>query len=162
MGMYVRGGEGVKYHTVLLSSPKNPDPKKTETVQYHAKNVIVEGVPTWVFEAQKVKNRVERLLSVALLGKTTATEDTVTSLLQTVPVVQGDKDWRCRHWAWSAIQSLVDASLIKPVPVSPEDLWNKLYTFTEKTGYKPEAPVPTIDNEGNLFESEIGPIEGSS
>lgn len=111
MGMYIRGGEGVKYHTVLLLSPKNPDPSKTETTQYHAKNIIVEGVPTWVFEAQKVKNRVERLLSVALLGKTTATEDSVTSLLRSVPIVQGDKDWRCRHWAWSAIQVSIFSSV---------------------------------------------------
>lgn len=59
------------------------------------------------------------------------------------------------------LQALVDASFIQAPATSPEVLWNKLYTFTEEAGYKPEAPVPAIDNEGNSLESEIGPTKSS-
>lgn len=107
MAMFARGVNGtndVKFHTALLLSPKNPDAVNRETIRYHVKNVLVGGVITWVFSTEQVRNRTEKLLSTALLGKISIPEAELRAILETVPVVQDNSEWRCCHWVWNAIQ----------------------------------------------------------
>lgn len=94
----------MKFHTALLLSPKNPDAVNRETIRYHVKNVLVGGVITWVFSTEQVRNRTKKLLSTALLGKISIPEAELRAILETVPVVQDNSEWRCRHWVWNAIQ----------------------------------------------------------
>ncbi|TDL22574.1 hypothetical protein BD410DRAFT_828349 [Rickenella mellea] len=163
MALYARGQikEGqVKYHTSLLLAPKNPDTstRKEQCVQYHVVNKIEDGVEVWKFLPTRTMNRVETLRSVALLGKVSISESSLRSKLEKAKIAQGDKPWRCRHWVWAAIQTLVAENIIVAPPLAIEELWTLQCDYTYQKEYDPDAALPCIDNAGQPMDAEIGPM----
>ena len=77
----------------------------TVVQRYHVKNEIIDGTIQWVFpDPEEAKPRTLRLVSVLYLGKVASKKNVFQDALKTVPIVQDDPTWRCRHWVWSAVQ----------------------------------------------------------
>lgn len=110
LAFFLRGrqpGETIKYHTGLIIAPKNPDTSTRYAYRYHANNnrFLDNGSVEWQYEINDVQSRTHRCVAYVLLGKRqpTVTLEQLDEWFKAVPLVQGDPNWRCRHWAWAAM-----------------------------------------------------------
>jgi hypothetical protein len=97
--------EGVPFHTALLVTPKNPDvgSQQDDSWRFHIGTI---GQHVWGYKPETTRARSLRLGYVVLVGKLEPEIDidNVQELLAGVPIVQGDPNWRSRHWVWAAVQ----------------------------------------------------------
>jgi hypothetical protein len=76
--------------------------------QYHVKNL-----PTgWIYEEKELHNihEITNLLARIVIAKI-KNEEQLVNLLRTIPVVNHDKNWRCRTWICSTLDALKDDNL---------------------------------------------------
>ncbi|RDB23487.1 hypothetical protein Hypma_008956 [Hypsizygus marmoreus] len=159
LAYYYRGAAGKGYHVALLLTPKNPSQEVSNCYQYHATNPPAPGGQVWKFQPLRVPPRTDKLLAALLLGKTEHDNKTIENLLlEQVPVVQGDPVWRCRHWCWNAIQTLIDHGIIAPLDGTPQEVWQRGIDFASTVVLDSNffsSPVPTCDQHGVRIDSEL-------
>jgi hypothetical protein len=73
-------------------------------VQYHVRNPPLAG---WTYEKTPVADiRVTATLLARILVAKVEDPDRLTAILDRVPVVQDDANWRCRSWIASALEAI--------------------------------------------------------
>ncbi|KAJ7211918.1 hypothetical protein B0H12DRAFT_1156484 [Mycena haematopus] len=146
--------EDATFHVALLLAPKNPSSPThgatPDAVQYHVTNPIQAGQEVWTYEGKHTFFRDERLAALLFLGKVrTQNLKDLNDLLEAIPLVQGDPQWRCRHWVWAAIDSLVAQGILEGLPGDGEFVWTKGLQFARQCELPNlEAPLPVCNASG--------------
>ncbi|KAJ7204627.1 hypothetical protein B0H12DRAFT_468095 [Mycena haematopus] len=151
---YTRGrvnATDVPFHTALLLAPKNPSSAAPDTVRYHVVNPIEGGKEVWKYEDRDTIFRTEKLVAVLLLGKVGNKKD-LDDLLEAIPLVQDDPQWRCRHWVWAAIDSMAAQGILAGLPGDGEFVWRTGLQFARQhqrhDGPNLEVSLPMCDTSG--------------
>ena len=110
IALYARGvpEEPDTYHWALMVCPKANPRRSTRGVRYHVKNTIQlsgSGRP-WVFEQKQLSAFTTQLLLARVLIAKVQNSAAVLRTVQTVPLVQNDRNWTCRIWVREALAQL--------------------------------------------------------
>ncbi|KAF1838176.1 hypothetical protein BDW02DRAFT_605482 [Decorospora gaudefroyi] len=97
----VVGNEERRFHWAFLIGPKADKDVETPGVRYHVKNSPISG---WVYEAKHVSDilATNTLLARIVIAKV-QDEQRLVHLLQCLPIVNDDSNWRCRSWIENAL-----------------------------------------------------------
>ncbi|KAJ3509044.1 hypothetical protein NLJ89_g5427 [Agrocybe chaxingu] len=172
MAFYVRSARDendVKFHTSLLVTPKSPNMQTMErnSLRLHAMNTVnASGVEFWRYDYSNVIVRTFRLAGLQLLAKieSDVTDEVLINLLKQVYVSPNANDlsWRCRNWAWDAIELLVKNGIVQPLPegMAARDVWQAGYDFIENEDLNNmlREALRTCDVRGHPIKSEIGAL----
>ncbi|KPM45248.1 hypothetical protein AK830_g1293 [Neonectria ditissima] len=100
----VVGNEERRYHWGFLVGPKVEDREVVRGMRYHVKNPISQG---WVYEEVELRNvRTTGNLLVRIVIAKVTDEKRLAEILQSVPIVQNDPNWRCRTWVANALTAV--------------------------------------------------------
>ncbi|KAF7292741.1 NADH dehydrogenase [Mycena indigotica] len=168
--VYYRRGTPGTYHVALVHAPKrpaawdpapDPDPEHKsvgDCVQYHITNLPSPDEPTgerWRYETPAVFLRTERVVAALLLGKPADRgRAALAASLRGVPVVQGDRNFRCKNWVWLAIDKLVADGILGPLPGSGQQLFqvglDLANSVVQASSW--DKPLPMCDVDGNRIQ----------
>lgn len=99
------------YHWGFIVGPKEEKNPPVPGVRYHVRNLPAPGYKygQWVYEAVPLTNVQQsmRLLARILIGKI-EDEQRLIRIIESVPVVQHDTNWRCRTWVADVLRALVN------------------------------------------------------
>ncbi|KAH0283148.1 hypothetical protein M436DRAFT_86485 [Aureobasidium namibiae CBS 147.97] len=114
-------GDEIRYHWALLVGPKNESSKTVPGMRHHATNPPFEG---WKYEKKSIEDvrSTVNLLGRILIAKVEDL-DRLNMILERVPVVQDDPNWRCTSWMASALEAIAKDG--KAVGTSELD-WTKI------------------------------------
>ncbi|THW87989.1 hypothetical protein D6D15_06286 [Aureobasidium pullulans] len=100
----VSNSEERKYHWAFIVGPKKESSKVVPGIRYHVTNPPHVG---WQYEKADLKNVrfTNNLLARIMIAKVEDVER-LERILQNVPVIQNDPEWRCRTWIKNALGEL--------------------------------------------------------
>lgn len=107
LALYARGGKNPRIpHSALLVGPKI-ETATTRGVRYHVKErPTVGGGIRWDPEFLDVASMSSRQLLARILIAEVTDHNQLRRVLERNPVVQGNPEWRCRHWIKAGLAEL--------------------------------------------------------
>ncbi|KAK3942109.1 hypothetical protein QBC46DRAFT_81541 [Diplogelasinospora grovesii] len=100
----VIGSEEKRYHWGFLTGPKLENQPMIPGMRYHVRN---SANGQWIYEERPL---VDVQASGTLLGRfliaKVEDEERLVQIFRENPVVQGDDNWRCRHWVAEALRRI--------------------------------------------------------
>ncbi|KAH6720393.1 hypothetical protein BKA61DRAFT_419287, partial [Leptodontidium sp. MPI-SDFR-AT-0119] len=123
----VVGNEERKFHWAFLIGPKTEKGVNVPGVRFHVKNTPTNG---WVYEEKSVGDvrSTNTLLARIIIAKV-EDEKRLINLLQNLPIVNGDPNWRYRSWVAQALTEIARDG--KCVGTSELD-WRKIEAFARE------------------------------
>ncbi|KLU89510.1 hypothetical protein MAPG_08481 [Magnaporthiopsis poae ATCC 64411] len=99
----VTGNEERQYHWAFLIGPKHEKEKKVEGMRCHVKNRLA----IWEYEELQIPNvrSTVSLLARLVIAKITD-QQRLLGILRSIPLVQGDPEFRCRTWIARALEAI--------------------------------------------------------
>ncbi|KAH9224094.1 hypothetical protein DL95DRAFT_517353 [Leptodontidium sp. 2 PMI_412] len=116
-----------KFHWGFLIGPKTEKGVNVPGVRFHVKNTPTNG---WVYEEKSVGDvrSTNTLLARIIIAKV-EDEKRLINLLQNLPIVNGDPNWRYRSWVAQALTEIARDG--KCVGTSELD-WRKIEAFARE------------------------------
>ncbi|KAL5327334.1 hypothetical protein ACEPPN_005030 [Leptodophora sp. 'Broadleaf-Isolate-01'] len=117
----------VRFHWAFLIGPKTEKGVNVPGVRFHVKNTPTNG---WVYEEKSVGDvrSTNTLLARIIIAKV-EDEKRLINLLQNLPIVNGDPNWRYRSWVAQALTEIARDG--KCVGTSELD-WRKIEAFARE------------------------------